>query len=85
MRAPLAIVIAALALAACTDKASVPVQARSLEFFKANKEIRDNVIALCAKAQGTHAYQPEEECGTALTAKEQVARADLIRERTGGN
>jgi hypothetical protein len=81
MRARLAIVAATLVVAACTEKSPVQTQPRSLEFFKENKAIRDNVIALCAKAQGTHAYQPEEECGTAQIAAQQVAREDYARQR----
>lgn len=84
MRTRLAIVAAVIVIAGCTEKTPVPAQPRSLEFFKSNKAIRDNVIALCAKAQGTHAYQPEEECGTAQIADQQVAREDYARQRAGG-
>lgn len=84
MRALLTIAVAAIAVTACSEKSAIVAQPRSLDFFKANTDVRKKVMAACAKAQGTHAYQPEEECATALIADQQVARDNYARSRTGG-
>lgn len=84
MRAVLTVVVAAMAVAACSENSPVVAQPRSLDFFKANTAVREKVMAACKAAQGTHAYQPEEECGTAQIADQQVAREKYARDRTGG-
>ncbi|GGE97631.1 hypothetical protein [Sphingomonas prati] len=84
MRMWLSLTVAALTVAACSETPAVVAQPRSLDFFKANTAIRKKVMAECKAAVGTHAYQPEEECGTASIADQQVARENYARERLGG-
>ncbi|MEG3162444.1 EexN family lipoprotein [Sphingomonas sp. LB2R24] len=84
MRVVLTFIVGAMALAGCSENSPIAAQPRSLDFFKANTAVRKKVMAACKAAQGTHAYQPEQECGTAQIADQQVARENYARERTGG-
>lgn len=85
MRALAVLVLAGLTLAGCNEKTSNQVvsQPRSLQFFKENAKARDDVLKACAATQGSHAYQPEIECDTAMTAHEQLAREGYTAERNG--
>ncbi len=88
MRVLASLLVAGLALAGCKEQASdtagpVITQPRSLQFFKENAKARNDVLKACAATQGSHAYQPEIECDTAMTAQEQNAREGYIAERNG--
>lgn len=82
MKQTIFLILPALCLGACSEKAPPPPQSRTVAYFKAHKPERDSVIAACIAAQGTAAAQTDE-CGASMTAKEQVAREVYLQQRLG--
>lgn len=82
MKQTLLLILPALVLGACSEKAPAPPPSRTVAYFKAHKAERDSVIAACIAAQGTPAAQTFE-CGASMTAKEQSDRQDYITQRLG--